>query len=157
MKRNALFTLLILVLAAFTLARCGSDNSSQEPEEQNMPEGLDTTSQDIGQEAIKEVEIPQDEERESNLQKAAAVSPFAKLGCCNEPVNYGEDCCCEAVIEHYRSMVAANDTAIARLKMTDPILSSCRKKNQSVFDEIDNPEEDYEDMVEHSTQKLQGA
>lgn len=157
MKHHAFFTLLILLIAAFTLARCGDDSNALEQEEQTKPDGMDTVSQDIGQEAIKEVEIPQDEERESNLQKAAAVSPFAKLGCCDEAANYGQDCCCEAVIEHYRSMVAANDTAIARLKMTDPILSSCRKKNQGVFDEIDNPEEDYEDMVEHGTPMLKGA
>lgn len=143
--------ILVTLLFGLTclLSSCGSNTSNgDDPAQPLSPVESDTTGQTVGQEAIKTIEIPKDELREQNLKAAAAASPFAQLGCCDNETNYGNDCCCNPVIETYRTMVAAQDTSIARLKMTDPILSTCRKKHQAVFDKIDYPEEDYDDMVQ---------
>lgn len=150
MKSKSPFIRLVFACSLLTLIGCGSDSSSEptvptEPDRQ--PAAIDSLNFDVGQEEIKEIEIPEDEEREKNLNKAAAASPFVKLGCCDEKQNFSSDCCCDEVIEAYRTMVAEKDTSLARLKMTDPILSTCRKKHQNVFDKIDNPVEDYDDMV----------
>lgn len=148
MQRTRLFTILGLISGSLLLSACGSDSTDQVEENlQQVTPNSEGEAQTIIEEEIKPVEIPKDEVREENLKNAAAASPFAKLGCCSKEESYGDDCCCDEVIETYRTMVNAQDTSIARLKMTDPILSTCRKKHQSVFDKIDYPEDDYEDMV----------
>lgn len=147
----------LLLASVCILMSCGPNSSTGDEantNDQGSPNGTDTSGQSIGQEDIKTIEIPKDELREQNLKAAAALSPFAKLGCCIEKANYSNDCCCDPVIEAYRTLVAEKDTSIARLKMTDPILSTCRKKHQSVFDKIDYPEEDYDDMVQEGFSNL---
>lgn len=138
-------TYLSFIAMLMMCVACGSDSGEGEMGEEGI-DTSDTASQIVGQAEIREVEIPQDNEREENLEKAASASPFSSLGCCDDESQKLEDCCCMEVIEMYRSMVAEADTSIGRLKMTDPILSGCRKKHQNAFDEIDYPEGDDDDL-----------
>jgi len=88
---------------------------------------------------------PIDEKKRKVIKELTNISPFLNSGCCKNEAKRQDDCCCDALLEQYKKMIADKDPKFVEYSMTDPILGACRKKKPGAFDAIENPTPETQD------------
>lgn len=127
------FKYAVLCLIAFAFFSCAEETE----ERNNEPTFVDTEIIEVSEEV--KIEIAQDVERDSIQKELSIQSYFLDLGCCDDEAKRTEICCCNAVLEEYRSLVESDDSKLGEYNMSDPILGNCKKLMAKEFDLVDNP------------------
>ncbi len=128
-----------MIARFFTLAFCASLLFSCK---NDKPTDVHTTEVDSTQQGPAPEPPPITQAVKDIVDEQLAKSPFKGIECCTDETRRKEPCCCDGVLEKYRQMRAAPGTTdFAKLKTSDPILSTCRKskKHRKEFELIDNP------------------